>query len=79
MKTPSHSPSAVVPEDPCVLPKDAGRGGESIKRFYYHQARQKCLRFKYKGQGGNDNNFGDKAACKEACGFELPGMYYYYK
>merc|ERR1711976_622213 len=59
--------------DPCILNKDGGEGSQSLTRWYFKLKKCKCMKFTYKGSGGNTNNFGSKAACEAKCTtFETP-------
>jgi len=60
--------------DPCVLPKDVGKGKGTDKVFYFDQAKEKCMSFTFKGTGGNSNRFDSKEACEEQCGFQAPDI-----
>ena len=44
-----------------------GTGTEKLKRFYWNVDAGKCKKFKYTGEGGNENNFESKDECLEAC------------
>ena len=41
----------------CGLPLDPGFGEASVESFHYDGATGKCVRFEYKGSGGNDNRY----------------------
>merc|ERR1711976_45771 len=67
---PPTEPPAV---DPCILNKDGGQGSKSLTRWYFKLKKCKCMKFTYKGSGGNGNNFDSKAACEAKCTvFETP-------
>nr|XP_034319400.1 carboxypeptidase inhibitor SmCI isoform X1 [Crassostrea gigas] len=51
----------------CYQPKDKGSGHGWLMRYYYNWTKQKCLRFIYKGSGGNTNRFETKAECNRRC------------
>ncbi|CAB63320.3 BPTI/Kunitz inhibitor domain-containing protein [Caenorhabditis elegans] len=43
------------------------RGADTIQRWYWDTNDLTCRTFKYHGQGGNFNNFGDKQGCLDFC------------
>ncbi|CAI2349776.1 unnamed protein product [Caenorhabditis sp. 36 PRJEB53466] len=43
------------------------RGADAIQRWYWDTNELACKQFKYYGQGGNFNNFGDKEECVNFC------------
>ena len=49
------------------MPMVAGSGSAKENKYYYDGATEKCIKFKYLGSGGNENNFASKSACEEAC------------
>lgn len=51
----------------CYQPKDKGSGDLWLMRYYYNWREQKCLRFIYKGSGGNTNRFETKEECNRRC------------
>jgi hypothetical protein len=55
--------------DFCSLPSDEGEGDEEkwSSRFFYNSSVGTCLRFRYKGEGGNGNNFKNQFECHKAC------------
>ncbi|XP_064486143.1 papilin-like [Ornithodoros turicata] len=55
------------PKDICLLSKDEGPCGDSLKRFYYDAYTGKCKRFTYGGCEGNQNRFETKLGCKTRC------------
>ncbi|VDQ03292.1 unnamed protein product [Trichobilharzia regenti] len=51
----------------CFYPKDEGNGIDSIGNFFYNATIGQCMKFTYKGAGGNDNNFDTEAECEQTC------------
>ena len=41
-------------------------------RYYYNFKKEKCQKFRYRGCGGNGNNFKTQKNCENKC---LPGMF----
>ncbi|XP_035222092.1 papilin-like [Stegodyphus dumicola] len=58
---------ALSPRDPCKLPRVKGKCRDSLKRYYFHYKKSKCVKFFYSGCGGNANNFRTKQECKKTC------------
>ena len=63
------------PDSPCTLPLVEGTGSQKSQRFYFNAETETCVKFKYSGSGGNENNFETKEACEAACGFQPPGYW----
>ena len=54
--------------DICIMPIDAGDcDGKKTMRYAYNSKKGKCVKFKYTGCGGNENNFKTKKECKKNC------------
>ncbi|XP_071153887.1 uncharacterized protein [Mytilus edulis] len=51
----------------CESEFDRGTGDGYLIQYYYHKNLKECYRFAYKGTGGNNNRFPDKAACEKKC------------
>jgi hypothetical protein len=51
----------------CGLELNKGNGNFLTRRWYFDQSAQKCVRFWYKGEGGNRNNFRSEEKCLRAC------------
>lgn len=51
----------------CLLPMEPGPCRMSLNRFYYNAQTDTCEEFKFGGCRGNDNKFGFKQTCEEAC------------
>ena len=51
----------------CLLPMDAGTGGEQMQRYFFNACSGQCEAFAYAGSGGNSNNFATLAGCESAC------------
>ncbi|XP_078522499.1 collagen alpha-4(VI) chain-like isoform X2 [Lissotriton helveticus] len=63
---PADAPGAMG--DPCLLPKDAGTVCADYSLKWYHEATQGvCVRFWYRGCGGNANRFDTEQECLEGC------------
>jgi hypothetical protein len=67
-------PTTPAPADPCSMKLDTGSGGKNEVRYYFDAATKLCIKFKYGGSGGNENNFSDKSQCEAACGFQPPDI-----
>ncbi|VDI45206.1 Hypothetical predicted protein [Mytilus galloprovincialis] len=52
----------------CESEFDRGTGDGYLIQYYYHKNLKECYRFAYKGTGGNNNRFPDKAACAKKDG-----------
>ncbi|KAL7742072.1 hypothetical protein ACLKA6_018319 [Drosophila palustris] len=51
----------------CLQPLETGPCRMSLDRFYYNKDKNICEPFKYGGCKGNDNRWGFKQTCEEAC------------
>ncbi|EDW76465.1 uncharacterized protein Dwil_GK15467, isoform A [Drosophila willistoni] len=51
----------------CLQPLDPGPCRMSLERYYYNKDKNACETFKFGGCRGNDNCFGFKQTCEEAC------------
>nr|AXL95648.1 conkunitzin [Conus ermineus] len=51
----------------CRLEPDAGLCRAAIDQFYYNWNERQCQTFIYGGCGGNDNRFGTREECEQAC------------
>ena len=54
---------------------DSGSGKDKTTRFYYKADDETCMKFAFKGDGGNANDFETKEACLAACGGPAPGKF----
>lgn len=54
-------------EPKCLLPKEPGPCRMRLERFYYNAKTDTCEEFVFGGCKGNDNSFGFKETCEEAC------------
>ena len=57
---------AVAVNADCTSPKENGKSC-ATHRYYYKKGKGKCVKFYYKGRGGNENNFKTKGDCEAAC------------
>uniref|UniRef100_A0A0C9S5Z0 Ctr_79_T conopeptide n=1 Tax=Conus tribblei TaxID=101761 RepID=A0A0C9S5Z0_CONTD len=51
----------------CYLRLDQGSGQLHSQRYYYDRPGHSCNQFTYLGGGGNENNYYDRMACRDAC------------
>ena len=51
----------------CNLPFSAGYCDDSIDKFYYHSRLGECRSFRYRGCGGNENQFSNLRECQKMC------------
>ncbi|ALC38861.1 CG10031, partial [Drosophila busckii] len=51
----------------CLQPLETGPCRMSLERYYYNKDKNACETFKYGGCRGNDNRWGFKQTCEEAC------------
>ncbi|XP_023173440.1 kunitz-type serine protease inhibitor vestiginin-7 [Drosophila hydei] len=51
----------------CLQPLETGPCRMSLERFYYNKEKNSCETFKYGGCKGNDNRWGFRQTCEEAC------------
>ncbi|ELT93373.1 hypothetical protein CAPTEDRAFT_227572 [Capitella teleta] len=58
----------------CHLPKDQGTGSFNLSRYFYKPTVGRCVRFIYKGKGGNRNNYEDKMECEKECNIRAPAL-----
>ncbi|XP_016982777.1 kunitz-type conkunitzin-B1 [Drosophila rhopaloa] len=65
--TTTVKPQRVVPDSKCLLPKEVGPCRMNLERFYYNKDKKACETFKYGGCRGNDNRWGFRQTCEEAC------------
>nr|XP_022309869.1 kunitz-type serine protease inhibitor textilinin-2-like [Crassostrea virginica] len=56
-----------VPLHECYQRSDKGQGHGWLLRYYYNYNKQKCLRFIYRGKGGNSNRFRSREECSRRC------------
>ncbi|XP_002014966.2 kunitz-type U1-aranetoxin-Av1a [Drosophila persimilis] len=68
------NPTTVKPQqqrqqqDPkCLQPLDPGPCRMSLDRFYYNKDTNSCQTFKFGGCRGNDNRWGFRQTCEDAC------------
>ncbi|XP_051972876.1 boophilin-H2 [Xyrauchen texanus] len=59
----------------CTDPIDEGEGKDKLYRFYFDPQLEICTPFFYKGQGGNNNNFGSDKECMKACSSKYNEIY----
>uniref|UniRef100_A0A5F8G723 Early lactation protein n=1 Tax=Monodelphis domestica TaxID=13616 RepID=A0A5F8G723_MONDO len=52
---------------PCSLPKDEGSCTSFKDRWFHNPDTQTCQLFKFRGCGGNDNNFLSESQCLSLC------------
>ncbi|CAJ0956979.1 unnamed protein product, partial [Mesorhabditis belari] len=53
--------------DRCQQPLNIGIGNENLQRWYFNPLAQQCQTCVYKGLQGNENNFGSRNDCENAC------------
>ena len=51
----------------CLLEPDSGEGNKYTKRYYFDAKKNRCKKFNYAGEGGNENNFKKKNECSNFC------------
>ncbi|KAJ8924359.1 hypothetical protein NQ315_007155 [Exocentrus adspersus] len=56
-----------VVSDVCQLSPEGGTCRDSLKRWYFNKAKNRCKQFVYSGCGGNQNNFNSKKECHQRC------------
>ncbi|KAH8283626.1 hypothetical protein KR018_010040 [Drosophila ironensis] len=63
------TPRALIsqPDPKCLQPLDPGPCRMSLERFYYNKDKNICETFKYGGCRGNDNRWGFRQTCEQAC------------
>ncbi|KAI8425354.1 hypothetical protein MSG28_007115 [Choristoneura fumiferana] len=54
-------------QDLCQLPMRTGHCSESLPRWFYDAATDRCSQFAYSGCDGNDNNFESAEYCERRC------------
>ncbi|KAI6217481.1 hypothetical protein M3Y99_01766000 [Aphelenchoides fujianensis] len=54
-------------KQPCDLPVVEGFGDGKLTRFYFNKQDRSCVRFIYRGLGGNQNSFLTQNECRAAC------------
>ncbi|EDW54168.1 kunitz-type serine protease inhibitor bungaruskunin [Drosophila sechellia] len=65
--TTTIKPQRLVPDPKCLQPLEVGPCRMSLERFYYNKDKKACETFKYGGCRGNDNRWGFRQTCEEAC------------
>merc|ERR1711976_198495 len=71
--TPTTPATTTEPVDICTLKKVVGKGDGKETRWFFSMKKCKCMKFEYKGSGGNENNFPSRGDCEAACEtFETP-------
>ncbi|KAH8283188.1 hypothetical protein KR054_012650 [Drosophila jambulina] len=55
------------PDPKCLQPLETGPCRMSLERYYYNKDTKTCETFKYGGCRGNDNRWGFRQTCEEAC------------
>ncbi|KAM4736112.1 collagen alpha-6(VI) chain-like isoform 2-T3 [Anableps anableps] len=61
------SPSGSGPADVCLLSKNSGACKKFTIMWFYDSKNARCSRFLYSGCGGNQNRFGTREECEDAC------------
>ncbi|KAG9341245.1 hypothetical protein JZ751_019686 [Albula glossodonta] len=59
----------------CSLRVDPGTGEEVLVRLYYDQVQDKCVPFRYRGMGGNENRFLTDQMCMRNCSSKAAELY----
>ncbi|XP_064108154.1 papilin-like isoform X7 [Macrobrachium nipponense] len=54
-------------KDLCTLPKASGLCDETLPRWYYDSAEERCMPFYYTGCDGNTNRFISRGECEATC------------
>ncbi|XP_066977995.1 papilin isoform X16 [Macrobrachium rosenbergii] len=54
-------------KDLCTLPKASGLCDETLPRWYYDSAEERCMPFYYTGCDGNSNRFISRGECEATC------------
>ncbi|XP_052853622.1 tissue factor pathway inhibitor [Drosophila gunungcola] len=65
--TTTIKPQRLVPDPKCLQPLEVGPCRMNLERFYYNKDKKVCETFKYGGCRGNDNRWGFRQTCEEAC------------
>ncbi|XP_030383392.1 tissue factor pathway inhibitor [Scaptodrosophila lebanonensis] len=66
--TTKQTKSQAKQQDPkCLQPLEPGPCRMSLERYYYNKQKNACETFKYGGCRGNDNRWGFRQTCEEAC------------
>ncbi|XP_017075105.2 kunitz-type serine protease inhibitor bungaruskunin [Drosophila eugracilis] len=60
-------PQRLVQDPKCLQPLETGPCRMNLERFYYNKDTKTCETFKYGGCRGNDNRWGFRQTCEEAC------------
>ncbi|CAK1553087.1 unnamed protein product [Leptosia nina] len=63
----AYAPNNYGRPDFCFQFPAKGNCNDTMIRWGFNPATQRCHQFLYSGCGGNDNNFGYKASCLRAC------------
>ncbi|XP_034474018.1 spleen trypsin inhibitor I [Drosophila innubila] len=72
--TTTAKPKQQTPQQPqkkqdakCLQPLEIGPCRMSLGRYYYNKDKNICESFKFSGCKGNENRWGFKQTCEEAC------------
>ncbi|KAH8369030.1 kunitz/BPTI-like toxin [Drosophila serrata] len=65
--TTTLKPQRLQPDPKCLQPLEIGPCRMNLERYYYNKDTKSCEKFKYGGCRGNDNRWGFKQTCEEAC------------
>lgn len=57
------------------MPVDEGDGSDAQMRLYYSPSEDRCIPFKYTGQGGNQNRFLLEKDCMRNCSTNVENVY----
>lgn len=55
----------------CELQREEGFGSNPSTRYYYNTYTNKCEKFTYNGEGGNQNNFEGLIECSNTCAGQI--------
>lgn len=54
---------------------EEGDGSDAQMRLYYNPTEDRCIPFKYTGQGGNENRFSLEKDCMRNCSANVDNVY----
>lgn len=54
---------------------EEGDGSDTTMYFYYNGVEDRCVPFKYSGQGGNRNRFSNERHCMRNCSANAENVY----
>ncbi|KAH8413131.1 hypothetical protein KR009_008191 [Drosophila setifemur] len=60
-------PQRSQPDPKCLQPLEPGPCRMNLERYYYNKDKKICETFKFGGCRGNDNRWGFRQTCEEAC------------